>query len=96
MDTAELQSMIAEFNSKRQGWREFHTPENLVKSIAIESAELLQLIQWAIDTDRDKWKMEIADVAIYLFGLCNVMDLDISDCIVKKLAINDKRFPPTP
>ena len=93
MDTIELQSMIAEFNSKRQGWRELHTPENLVKSIAIESAELLELTQWGIDQDKEKWQYEIADIAIYLFGLCNVMDLDIAECIVKKLAINERRFP---
>lgn len=93
MDTVKLQYLIADFNSKRQGWRELHTPENLAKSIAIEAAELLELTQWGIDQDEKKWESEIADIAIYLFGLCNVMDFNIADCIIRKLAINEKRYP---
>lgn len=92
MDTVKLQSMIAEFNSKRQGWRELHTPENLAKSIAIESAELLELTQWGIEMDKEKWRMEIADIAIYLLGLCNVIGADFSRCVIDKLEINEKRF----
>lgn len=93
MDTKKLQSMITEFNSKRQGWRELHTPENLVKSIAIESSELLELAQWEVNEDECRWEDEIADVAIYLFELCNVMKIDIANCVLKKLEVNEKRFP---
>jgi NTP pyrophosphatase (non-canonical NTP hydrolase) len=36
---------ILEFRDKR-GWNKHHTPSNLVKSISIEAAELLELYQW--------------------------------------------------
>ena len=32
-------------------WAQFHTPENLAKSIAIEAGELLGRFQWAADAD---------------------------------------------
>lgn len=36
---------ILEFRDKR-GWNKHHTPSNLVKSISIEAAKLLELYQW--------------------------------------------------
>ena len=36
---------ILKFNEERD-WDQFHSPENLAKSIAIESGELLECFQW--------------------------------------------------
>ena len=36
---------IEQFNKERD-WDQFHSPENLAKSIAIESGELLEHFQW--------------------------------------------------
>jgi len=36
---------IIEFRDKRD-WKQFHTPENLAKSILIEAGELLEEFQW--------------------------------------------------
>ena len=36
---------IIEFNKERD-WDQFHSPENLAKSIAIEAGELLECFQW--------------------------------------------------
>ena len=36
---------IIKFNQDRD-WDQFHSPENLAKSIAIESGELLECFQW--------------------------------------------------
>ena len=38
---------IIKFNQDRD-WDQFHSPENLAKSIAIESGELLECFQWDI------------------------------------------------
>lgn len=38
---------IIKFNQDRD-WDQFHSPENLAKSIAIESGELLECFQWII------------------------------------------------
>jgi len=36
--------------------------------------------------------MEIADVAIYLFRLADVLGVDLADVMRKKMVINESRF----
>ena len=40
----ELRDKFREFTEERD-WDQFHTPENLAKSISIEAAELLECFQ---------------------------------------------------
>jgi len=41
----ELIKRITKFRDDRD-WKQFHSPENLAKSIVIEAAELLENFQW--------------------------------------------------
>ena len=41
----EIIEKIDEFNKERD-WDQFHSPENLAKSIVIEAGELLECFQW--------------------------------------------------
>ena len=41
----EIMKQIKEFNEERD-WDQFHSPDNLAKSISIESVELLECFQW--------------------------------------------------
>ena len=41
----EIMKQIKEFNEERD-WDQFHSPENLAKSISIEAGELLECFQW--------------------------------------------------
>lgn len=41
----ELQEKIRKFSEERD-WDQFHSPENLAKSICIEARELLECFQW--------------------------------------------------
>ena len=41
----ELMRIIKIFNEERE-WDQFHSPENLAKSISIEAGELLECFQW--------------------------------------------------
>ncbi|MBC7593111.1 MAG: nucleotide pyrophosphohydrolase, partial [Kineosporiaceae bacterium] len=52
---------IAAFVAERD-WAQFHSPENLAKSIAIEAGELLECFQWNADADVDRLREELADV----------------------------------
>ena len=52
---------IRKFNKDRD-WQQFHTPENLAKSIAIEAGELLECFQWSNEFDQQAVKEELADV----------------------------------
>jgi dCTP diphosphatase len=37
-------------------------------------------------------KMEIADVALYLFRLADVLDVDLAEVMREKMRINETRF----
>ena len=41
----DLKKTVENFVDERE-WRQFHNPKNLSMSIAIESAELMELFQW--------------------------------------------------
>ena len=46
----EIINILMKFKKERE-WKKFHTPENLAKSISIESAELLEHFQWGNEYD---------------------------------------------
>lgn len=48
----ELKETIIKFQKDRN-WKQFHTPENLAKSISVEAGELLEHFQW---DDNYDWK----------------------------------------
>lgn len=50
MATPSVHDELAAFVAERD-WAQFHTLENLAKSIFIEAAELLELFQWSPDAD---------------------------------------------
>ena len=58
-----LMQEIKQFNEERD-WDQFHSPENLAKSISIEAGELLECFQWNNEYDLDKVKEELADVKL--------------------------------
>lgn len=89
----ELKERIDKF-TKDRNWEQFHTPVNLAKSISIEAAELLECFQWS-DTEFDKEHLleELSDVMNYCIQLSLVLDVDIIDCIHKKMDQNDVKYP---
>ncbi len=52
-----LEQKIVKFAEDRN-WLQFNTPENLVKSVAIESSKLLECFRWNNDYAKDKLKYE--------------------------------------
>lgn len=88
--------------AEARNWDQFHTPKNLSMAIAGEAGELLAEFQWLTPEQSTKLtaeklrdvEMEIADVAIYLVRLADVLGLDIYEATMAKIAINESRFPP--
>jgi NTP pyrophosphatase (non-canonical NTP hydrolase) len=84
---------IIEFRDKRD-WKQFHTPENLAKSILIEAGELLEEFQWqSKEKNMDNLKAELADVLIYCILLADHYKLDLETIIHDKLLENEKKYP---
>ena len=97
----ELALRIRNFADARD-WGKFHTPKNLSMAIAGEAGELVSEFQWLTAEQSirsamtpkklEAVELEIADVAIYLIRLADILGVDISEVVLKKLAINEARF----
>ena len=83
---------LIKFQEQRD-WKKFHTPENLAKSISIESAELLEHFQWGKEYDVSEVGEELADVLIYCIYMADFLDLDIREIISDKVEKNSKKYP---
>lgn len=99
---ADLRKAMQRFVDERD-WKQFHTPKNLVMSLAIEVAELMEHFQWVDSAEclaraadprrRAEIADELADVCCYLLSLVNALDLDLSDAVLAKLVKNARKYP---
>ena len=84
---------LIQFRDDRN-WKQFHTPENLSKSISIEANELLENYQWGSENaDIENIKEEVADVFSYLLLLCDNLDINLIDVTNKKIKKNKEKYP---
>ncbi len=83
---------VKQFNIDRD-WDQFHSPENLAKSIAIEAGELLECFQWGPDYDLRAVKEELADVVNYCIVMADRLDLDLDQIVLEKLRVNERKYP---
>jgi dCTP diphosphatase len=100
----EIEALMAEVRAfaVSRDWEQFHTPKNLAMAIAGEAGELVAEFQWLKEEESvsgalsaEKFsdiELEVADVAIYLLRLSDVLGIDLAGVIRKKLEINQKRF----
>ncbi|ACR79540.1 nucleotide pyrophosphohydrolase [Kosmotoga olearia] len=98
MDSIEKE--IIKFRDERD-WKQFHNARTLAASIVIESAELLELFQWAKDEEieeivekkLDKIKDEIADIYAYLVILAHDLGINLQDAVREKMKKNARKYP---
>jgi NTP pyrophosphatase (non-canonical NTP hydrolase) len=92
MGNKDILEALRQFVAERN-WKQFHTPENLAKSISIESAELLELFQWAEHSDIQNIKDELADVLTYCILLADNYGLDVEEIVLEKLEKTKAKYP---
>jgi NTP pyrophosphatase (non-canonical NTP hydrolase) len=92
MDTGALLEQLRAFVTERE-WQQFHTSENLAKSISIEAAELLELYQWDSNADEARLKEELADVLTYCLLLADRHNFDVSEIVLQKLEQTKAKYP---
>jgi NTP pyrophosphatase (non-canonical NTP hydrolase) len=96
----ELQELIRKFADERN-WHEFHTPKNLAMAVTGEAGELASEFQWLTAEESKNLSkeqlgpvsMEMADIAIYLLRMADVLNVDLKNAIESKMEINESRFP---
>ena len=88
----ELIEEIDKFNKERD-WDQFHSPENLAKSISIEAGELLECFQWNNKYNKEEVCEELADVFTYCLMMADKLGVNPKDIILKKLDKTRKKYP---
>lgn len=101
-DLEHLRDRLRAFAATRD-WEQYHTPKNLAMALAVEAAELMEPLQWLTSEEAAAGRIdvethaaladEIADVAIYLIRLADVLGVDLGEAIVAKIRRNEERFP---
>ena len=99
---AELTDSLIAFRDARD-WRRFHSLKNLLQSVSIESAELLELTQWQDDAAleaqiddpefRDRLAEECADVLIYLLLIAERAGFALDTAAAEKIEVNARKYP---
>ena len=88
----ELTEKVVEFTRERD-WDQFHSPENLAKSISIEAGELLECFQWNNEYDLDEVKEELADVINYCLLMADKLGVDPKQIVLDKMEKTAKKYP---
>lgn len=89
----ETYDRLIKFRDDRD-WSQFHTGENLAKSLVIEAGELLEVFQYGNkEKSVDKVKEELADVFMYAMLLADRYHLDIDEIINDKMDANERKYP---
>ena len=101
-DLAVLTARLIEFRDARD-WRQFHGLKNLMLSLNLEAAELLELAQWKDDAAvedavRDPaWRArlaeECADVLLYLLLIAERAGIDLAQAASDKIDANAAKYP---
>lgn len=102
MTLDDLARELRRFAAERD-WERFHTPKNLAISLAVETGELLEHVQWGGDEEiaarfdtpdgRAAVSEELADVLIYLVRLADLIGVDLLQAASAKIAANAERYP---
>lgn len=101
-DIDTIRKQLLQFRDERN-WQQFHTLKNLIISLNLESAELLELTQWKTDAElaaltsdesfRQALKEECADVFLYLLLIAENSGIDLFAAAEEKIRKNAERYP---
>ena len=102
MPLEKLTETLRQFRDERN-WAQFHTLRNLIVSLNLEAAELLELTQWKSDdeisrlaedpTSEEALRDECADVLLYLLLIAEKAGFDLTEAAQEKIAKNAAKYP---
>ena len=101
-DLTALTTALKAFRDARD-WRQFHSLRNLITSLNLEAAELLELTQWQTDSEiealpqdpkaAEALRDECADILLYLLLIADNAGIDLIKAAHAKLAKNAVKYP---
>jgi NTP pyrophosphatase (non-canonical NTP hydrolase) len=90
----------AEAFRDERDWRQFHTLKNLAAAIAIEAAELQEVLLWSSEADEpcsadlEGLRDELADILIHCANFASLAGIDIASALKVKFEKNAAKYPP--
>lgn len=101
-DFEALTVTLRKFRDARN-WKQFHSLRNLITSLNLESAELLELTQWKSDAEvealpadavsHEALRDECADILLYLLLIADTAGIDLAEAARAKLLKNEQKYP---
>lgn len=100
IEVSHYQDRLRKFARERE-WEQFHSPKNIACALSVEASELLEIFQWLTDDQSRKLsekqmqhtRDEISDVFLYLIRLADMLDINLSESLDKKIIKNEKKYP---
>jgi NTP pyrophosphatase (non-canonical NTP hydrolase) len=102
LDTENLRIALKKFAVDRD-WEQFHSPKNLAMALSGEVGELIEIFQWCTEEKSKKVALdpetsqsvrdELADVAMYVVRLADVLGVDLNAAVATKLEQNSQKYP---
>lgn len=100
--TSQLQQLASEIDTfvSTRGFQG-ETPKNLAMALIVETAELVEILQWSKTGDIEELtpeayasiRHEAADVLIYLLALSKKLNFDLLEAGFHKMRINESKYP---
>lgn len=95
----DLAVYLRRFSADRE-WEQFHTPKNLTMALSGEVGELVEIFQWLTAEESSSLgpdelrhtSDELADIAIYLVRLADVLGIDLGTAVRDKMVANEARY----
>ncbi len=99
LDLEQLATYMRRFSADRD-WEQFHTPKNLAMALSGEVGELVEIFQWLTAEESSSLDEEairhagdeLADIAIYLVRLADVLGIDLGEAVDRKMEANEARY----
>jgi len=95
-----LTELALRFRDERD-WKQFHTPKDLAINLAIEAAEVMQLVQWKNGAELDAHLREkkedladeLSDVLHSVLLMADELGIDLGEAFVRKMRKNEAKYP---
>ena len=99
-DIQELTDQILKFRDARE-WKQFHNPKDMVISLVLEAAELLEHFQWKnpeevirhVAHNEGEIGEELADILYWVLLLSHDLHIDLVSIFNKKMEKNANKYP---
>lgn len=95
-----LTQLVLTFRAARD-WKQFHTPKELAISLAVESAELLEIFQWKQGEELERTIArrnadiadELGDCLHSILLLAHDLKIDLGDALAEKMRKMELKYP---